>query len=171
MSPKFPCLPVLAAILAAGACTAPVAAVLDAGPEAVLARVVPARGVQIYECRDRKDAQATEWVFVAPDAELLDTRGHVVGKHGAGPYWQSNDGSRITAKVKARADAPVAGAIPWLLLEATDAGIPGAFSGVTHIQRVETQGGIAPATACVRGEQARVPYTAEYRFFSNPTKR
>jgi hypothetical protein len=97
MSLKFPYLPVMAAGLAACACTVPVAAALDAGSDARLARVVPARGVPIYECRERKDAQSTEWVFVAPDAELLDTRGHVIGRHGAGPYWQSNDGSRVTA--------------------------------------------------------------------------
>ena len=175
MIAKFPCLPVLAAALAACACTAsvaaPMAASIDAGPEASLARVVPARGVQIYECRDRKDAQATEWVFVAPDAELLDTRGQVIGTHGAGPFWQSNDGSRITGKLKARADAPVAGAIPWLLMEATDEGPAGAFSGVARIQRLNTEGGMAPAKACARGEQARVPYKAEYRFFHVSAKR
>ena len=171
MISKFPYLSVLAAGLAASACTAPIAAPLDAGPDAVLARVVPARGVQIYECRDRKDGQATEWVFVAPDAELLDTRGRVIGKHGAGPYWQSEDGSRITGTLKARADAPVAGAIAWLLMDATDSGTPGAFSGVTRIQRVETQGGVSPATSCTRGDQARVPYTAEYRFFHISSKR
>ena len=171
MSPLCPWLPVIAAGIAVSACTGAIAADLDAGPDATLARVVPARGVQIYECRDRKGAEGTEWAFVAPEADLLDSRGRVIGKHGAGPFWQADDGSRVTATVKARADAPVAGAIPWLLLEATDAGTPGAFSGVTRIQRVETQGGIAPATSCVRGEQARVAYTAEYRFFQSPTPR
>ena len=35
--------------------------------------MVPAKGVQIYECRAKKDASAGfEWVFVAPEAELFD---------------------------------------------------------------------------------------------------
>ena len=171
MNRLLPLVSVLAAGLAACACTATLAADLDPGPGARLARVVPARGVQIYECRDRKGAEGTEWAFVAPEADLLDTRGRVIGKHGAGPFWQAEDGSRVTATVKARADAPVAGAIPWLLLEATDSGTPGMFAGVSLIQRVETQGGVAPAGACTRGDQARVTYTAEYRFFNSPTTR
>jgi hypothetical protein len=56
-------------------------------------------------------------------------------------------------------------------MDATDAGTAGAFSGVTRIQRINTQGGVAPALPCARGEQARVPYTAEYHFFSTSPKR
>ena len=169
--PRRPVLAALAACALTSSIAAPQVAAIDAGPDAALARVVPARGVQIYECRDRKAGAGTEWAFVAPEADLLDTHGRVIGKHGAGPFWQADDGSRLTATVKARADAPVAGAIPWLLLEATESGAPGAFSGVTRIQRVETHGGVAPAAACTRGEQARVAYTAEYRFFQSPAKR
>jgi len=40
---------------------------------------VGARGVQIYECRVKSgDSQATEWVFVAPEADLF-AHGKVVG--------------------------------------------------------------------------------------------
>jgi hypothetical protein len=36
-----------------------------------LAMIVPARGVQIYECRARKDQpEAYQWAFVAPEADL-----------------------------------------------------------------------------------------------------
>ena len=42
-----------------------------------LAMIVSARGVQIYECRARKDqAGAYEWAFVAPEADLFDSRGN-----------------------------------------------------------------------------------------------
>lgn len=41
----------------------------------------------------------------------------------------------------ARADAPSAAAIPWLLLSTASDGPPGAFSEVTSIQRVNTSGG------------------------------
>ena len=126
-----------------------------------LKRIVPAKGVQIYECRDGK------WAFVAPDAELFDSRGHVIGKHYAGPVWEATgDGSKVIGAVKTRADAPVSGAIPWLLLSTQSVGGTGYFADVTSIQRVSTTGGIAPAGGCEAGKQARVPYTADYYFFS-----
>src|SRR5207245_8699331 len=97
---------------------------------------VAARGVQIYECRVKKDSpQATEWAFVAPEAELWDAQGKRVGKHYAGPHWEHVDGSKVFGTVKARADAPMAGAIPWLLLKTKSVGPDGAYAKVTSIQR------------------------------------
>ena len=126
-----------------------------------LSMIVPAKGDQIYECRDAK------WVFVAPEAELFDRAGKKIGRHYAGPHWESADGSRIVGAVKERADGPAAGAIPWLLLSAKSVGPEGAFSKVTSIQRVATQGGVAPAGDCAQaGAKARVPYTADYYFFT-----
>ena len=41
-----------------------------------LAMILPAKGVQIYECRARKDqAGGYEWAFVAPEADLFDAGG------------------------------------------------------------------------------------------------
>jgi len=156
--------------LAAGACAshAPIPGQLDPGAGATLAMVTPAKGVQIYECRRKKDGDTFEWAFVAPDAELLDARGKVIGRHGAGPFWEAADGSRVTAKVIARSDAPEGNAIPWLLLEAKASGAPGSFSNVTRIQRVNTLGGIAPSKPCtgeMLGRQMGVHYTADYRYF------
>ena len=135
-----------------------------------LVMVVPARGVQIYECRASAGSpQAYEWAFVAPDAELFDSRGNRIGRHYAGPHWESTDGSRIAAKVKAQADAPASGSIPWLLLEARSVGTDGSFSKVTSIQRANTVGGVAPRNGCsasMAGTQARVAYTADYYFFA-----
>lgn len=154
-----------AAALLASACSMAPAIPDNLVPaNAQLAMIVPARGVQIYECRRKANADALEWAFVAPDAELYDIRGHRIGTHGAGPFWQAADGSRVVAKVHTRADSPE-GAIPWLLLTATSNGPEGSFSRVTHIQRVNTAGGNAPAKPCKAGEQARVHYTADYRLF------
>jgi Protein of unknown function (DUF3455) len=70
--------------------------------------------------------------------------------------------------VKARADAPGAGNIPWLLLGTKSVGAEGAFSKVTSIQRVATVGGVAPAGSCAQaGAKARVDYTADYYFFTS----
>src|SRR6202008_2724050 len=101
--------------IAAAGCATPATTVsvpeaLKPGANESLAMVVAAKGVQIYECR------AGQWAFVAPEAELFDASGRKIGRHYAGPQWESADGSRIAGTVKARADAPVPGAIPWLLL-------------------------------------------------------
>lgn len=143
---------------------------LAVGTNETLRMVVPARGVQIYECRARKDQPgAYEWAFVAPEAELYDLRGNRIGLHYAGPHWESADGSKIVGALKERADAPASGAIPWLLLSAKSVGPEGAFSKVTSIQRVNTAGGAAPAEGCSSanaGAKARRDYTTDYYFFS-----
>lgn len=135
-----------------------------------LATIVPAKGVQIYECRAKKDQAGTyEWAFVAPEADLFDARGSRIGRHYAGPHWEASDGSKILGTVKDRADAPMAEAIPWLLLSAMSVGPEGAFSKVTSIQRVNTVGGVAPRDGCAlaaAGTSARVGYTADYYFFT-----
>jgi Protein of unknown function (DUF3455) len=135
-----------------------------------LSMIVRAKGVQVYECRARKDqAGGYEWAFVAPEADLFDARGTRIGRHYAGPHWESIDGSKILGTVKERADAPAADAIPWLLLGAKSVGPDGSFSKVTSIQRVNTVGGVAPAAGCSQataGAPARVNYTADYYFFT-----
>ena len=163
---------VLPALLAACASQPPAAAsapvpdtLRPAAGEAVVTTLA-ARGVQIYECRVKKDnPNATEWAFVAPEAELFDANGKTVGKHYAGPHWESVDGSKIVGSVKARADAPAWGAIPWLLLGTKSVGPAGAFAKVTDVQRLNTAGGVAPAEGCsgtTLGKTVRVPYTADY---------
>jgi hypothetical protein len=128
-----------------------------------VAFIAPAKGVQIYECRN------SEWAFIAPAADLFDTHGNRIGRHYAGPEWESADGSRIIGKVKARADAPAEGAIPWLLLSAQSIGGKGVFSQVSSVRRVHTAGGLAPRAHCSQaetGQLVRVPYTADYYFFT-----
>jgi hypothetical protein len=161
----------LPAVLLAGcAGTPPVPENLKPASGQSLKRIVPAKGVQIYECRASKGQPgAYEWAFVAPEAELFDTTGKPIGKHYAGPHWEAADGSKVVAKLIERADAPQAGAIPWLLLGAKSVGSEGAFSRVTSIQRVNTVGGVAPKAGCSQGNAgtpARVPYSADYYFFT-----
>ena len=129
---------------------------------------VAATGVQVYECRATPGTTAAAWVFVSPEAQLFDAQGQAAGKHYAGPHWEALDGSKILGTVKARADAPQAGAIPWLLLTAKSVGGSGRFAGVTSVQRVSTVGGMAPALKCdasTLGATERVPYTADYVLF------
>lgn len=169
------CLPVLIALAACATAPGPVVSppapvtlppALALAPGEAEIATLSARGVQVYECRSAA-AGAAAWTFVAPEAELFETDGRPAGQHGAGPTWQAPDGSRVEAKVAARADAPLPGAIPWLLLEARSTGPAGRFDRVTRIRRVHTSGGAAPADGCdatAVGRQARVAYTADYLF-------
>lgn len=168
----------LALILLVAACASPPApAPIARVPEKLqpaanesLAMIVSARGVQIYECRSRREpGGGFEWAFAAPEADLFDARGSRIGRHYAGPHWEARDGSKIAGTVKERADAPLADAIPWLLLTAKSVGPEGSFSKVTSIQRVNTVGGIVPTTGCseaTAGAAARISYTADYYFFT-----
>jgi Protein of unknown function (DUF3455) len=133
-----------------------------------VAFALAAKGVQIYQCSASKnDTTKFEWAFKAPEAELFDRNTTKVGKHYAGPTWESNDGSKIQGEVKAKGvQSPQA--IPWLLLGAKKTEGQGLFSPVKSIQRVDTVGGNAPQTGCDRtqtGKEIRVPYTASYYFY------
>lgn len=166
------------AVLLAGCAAAAQAADLEAsvaqklkvGADESLAMIVSANGVQIYECRAAKGLNsAYEWAFVGPEADLFDTRGMKMGRHYAGPHWEATDGSKIVGLVKASTAAPDEGAIPWLLMGAKSVGPAGTFSNVSSVRRVHTTGGIAPDNGCsaaAAGTRARVPYTADYYFFT-----
>ncbi len=134
-----------------------------------LSLVSPATGVQIYECGAIKaDPARFEWVFKAPEADLFDLSGKKIGRHYAGPTWESSDGSKVVGEVKARDDGPAATAIPWLLLAAKSTSGNGAFGRTQSIQRLYTVGGKAPAGGCSKaqlGKEARVPYKATYYFY------
>jgi len=122
---------------------------------------VYALGVQIYRWN------GTAWAFVGPDATLYADQGFngQVGTHYVGPTWEAEDGSKVVA-AKFADCLPNRGAIPWLRLDAVTSSPQGRFAGVTHVQRVNTIGGTAPATAgTFVGDEARVPYTAEYYFY------
>lgn len=119
-------------------------------------------GVQIYQWN------GSGWVFVAPAAVLYADRRHhaEVGTHYAGPTWESNSGSKVVG-ARVAACTPDPNSIPWLKLTAVSSQGPGVFDGVTFIQRIKTVGGTAPSTpGSSVGQQAQVPYTAEYLFYS-----
>ena len=102
-------------------------------PDQPLVLEAVARGVQIYECLASQDQPPRfEWVFKAPEAELFDRAGRKVGKHYAGPSWESTDGSVVVGEVKARDGGPDPTAIPWLLLSAKSNSGTGMFSQITE---------------------------------------
>lgn len=119
--------------------------------------VMPARGVQTYQCT------AGAWTFLQPDA-ILRNHGRPEVLHSKGPVWTSVvDGSSVSAA--AQANSPVPNAVPELLLKSTGNRGPGLLSGVTYIQRLNTTGGVSPTGACTDGATQSVPYTADYAFW------
>jgi uncharacterized protein DUF3455 len=128
---------------------------------------VHAKGDQVYTCKS--DAAQFTWSLKAPDAQLFDKNGKLVGKHFAGPSWEANDGSRVTGKAVANAPSPDADSIPWLLVNILSHDGSGVLSHATTIQRVNTKGGKAPASGCDAshvGQEVRVPYSADYLFYA-----
>jgi hypothetical protein len=137
-----------------------------AGEEVVL--VAHATGSQIYTCQQGSDGKYA-WTLKAPEADLHDQQGAVIGKHYAGPTWKHNDGSEVSGKAAAKVDAPDADSIPWLLVTVTGHAGNGVLSRVSSIQRIHTKGGQPPATGCdastPNGEK-KISYTADYYFYA-----
>jgi hypothetical protein len=122
-------------------------------------------GFQIYRCVN------SAWILKAPAAMLLnsDRDGRTIYHYG-GPTWQSmTDGSLVTAVKKAEVSIP--GTIPHLLLEVISHGgtAGGELSNVSHLQRLNTKGGLAPSGGCVDGSEQPVPYGADYVLFEPAT--
>ncbi|VVM07048.1 DUF3455 domain-containing protein [Methylacidimicrobium tartarophylax] len=147
---------------------------LDLPSDSRLVWTAHASGFQVYKAQASVQSQASfKWVFLEPDATLQDSAGATVGRHFRGPCWEAEDGSRIVGLLPPLAQCPGRGPtdVPWLLIAVHSTGSPGVLSGVTHVLRVATAGGAAPARPpASAGETVRVPYRATYLFLGPATK-
>jgi hypothetical protein len=122
-----------------------------------------------YECRAKAAMSGQfEWVFVGPDAKLMDRAGKQVGTYVGPPAtWAHMDGSKVTAtQVAVAPNGP--DNIPHQLVKANPAMGMGAMQGVTYIQRTATRGGVAPSMPCGAANMAQkqiVKYQADYIFY------
>lgn len=127
-------------------------------------------GSQIYECKTAEKG-GWAWVFVAPEADLYNQKDEKVGTHGAGPHWAALDNSQALGTVKARANGARPNDIPLLLLSTKSNGTAGKMARVTSVQRLNTEGGAAPAKGCTEaadaGKRVKEGYTADYVFFES----
>ncbi len=155
-----------AATIASAAEDIPLEIAVPAGEQLVLR--AHADGVQIYTCT--VIGAVAQWTLKGPEAQLRDTKGAVVVHHSAGPTWKHLDGSEITGKAVAHADAPDRHSIPWLLLGVVGHGGAGTLAHVTHVQRIHTHDGQAPppaqCDAAKQGTETRVTYSADYLFYA-----
>jgi hypothetical protein len=127
---------------------------------------VHAKGDQIYQCSLNKNEYT--WETQAPDAKLFDAQGNIVGNHTAGPLWEYKEGSRVVGRVVKKIDMAPGSAISWLLVEVVSHKGDGLFSNVSFINRINTHGGLPPASGCDAnhlGGEKRVAYTADYVFY------
>jgi hypothetical protein len=143
-----------------------------------------ATGTQNYICLAAGSSYT--WTFLGPQATLFDDEGEQITTHflspsttvptGA-PTWQdSRDTSTVWAlAIESSTDSAFVapGAIPWLKLQKADTkvGPTGGdrLTATTFIQRLNTTGGVIPATGCSTADDYRkkafVPYTADYYFY------
>ena len=148
----------------------------DGLPEAVrvpaghqVAMQTVGKGEVTYECRAKADAPGSfVWTFVGPKADLMSRAGAKVGTYYGPPAtWESLDGSKLTGTQLAVAPAGTAN-LPLQLVKANPAMGMGAMAGVTHVQRLATLGGVAPAAVCDAsgvGRKQVVTYQADYLFW------
>ena len=98
----------------------------------------------------------------------MDRDGKLVGKYFGPPAtWESNDGSKVTGTQLAVAPSS-AGNIPFQLLKANSSAAAGSLQGISFVQRVATQGGIAPSALCdaaTSGQKSLVKFQADYIFW------
>ncbi|WP_250031166.1 DUF3455 domain-containing protein [Paractinoplanes maris] len=114
-------------------------------------------GTQNYTCAANVFGPAS-----VPEAQLVGTGGRV--HHFGGPSWQSTRDNSLV-KAKKVAESPRTGTIPELLLEVTEKSGSGVLGTATHISRLLTSGGTAPAGPCTDGATQAVKYGAVYVFW------
>jgi uncharacterized protein DUF3455 len=121
-----------------------------------------AEGAQVYECKAGSDGKLA-WAFREPIATLL-LDGKTVGRHYAGPNWEHVDGSAVVGKAVANVAGKTPSDIPWLKLEVTAHRGSGTLSGVTTVQRINTQGGVHAGACDKAGALHSAPYAGDYVF-------
>lgn len=114
-------------------------------------------------------ATAAATAIAAPADERTAFTWGAAGTHGAGPFWMALDGGKVNGSVQSQAATSSTAAIPWLLLATQSTGGTGRRATVTHVQRINTVGGTAPAMGCASaadaGQQGKAGYTADYVFY------
>jgi hypothetical protein len=133
-----------------------------AAPGETIVLTAHAEGAQVYECKAGADGKLA-WAFREPVATLL-ADGKTVGRHYAGPNWEHSDGSAVVGKAAGNAPGATTNDIPWLKLTVVSSRGSGTLTGVTTVQRINTQGGRFDGACDKAGSFKSAPYSAEYVF-------
>jgi hypothetical protein len=157
----FALLPLMSAIVGAAAAETPLPDAI-AAPGETIVLTVHAEGAQVYECKAGADGKLA-WAFREPIATLL-ADGKTVGRHYAGPNWEHSDGSAVVGKVAGSAPGATPNDIAWLKLNVISQRGSGVLTGVTTVQRINTQGGKLEGACDKAGTYRSAPYSADYLF-------
>jgi uncharacterized protein DUF3455 len=157
----LPLLLVSSSLFSAFAAETPIPDAIAAPGEAIVL-TLHAEGAQVYECRAGADGKPA-WAFREPIATLL-ADGKTVGRHYAGPNWEHSDGSAVAAKASGNVPGATASDIPWLKLDVISHRGSGILTGVTTVQRINTQGGKLEGACDKAGSFKSAPYSADYVF-------
>jgi hypothetical protein len=133
-----------------------------AAPGEAIVLTLHAEGAQVYECKAGTDGKLG-WAFREPVATLL-ADGKTVGRHYAGPNWEHSDGSAVVGKAAGNAPGATPNDIPWLKLSVVSSRGSGTLTGVTTVQRINTQGGKLDGACDKVGAFKSAPYSADYVF-------
>jgi Protein of unknown function (DUF3455) len=133
-----------------------------AAPGEAVVLSVHAEGAQVYECKAGTDGKLA-WAFREPIATLL-LDGKTVGRHYAGPNWEHSDGSAVVGKAAGSTPGAAPNDIAWLKLGVVSQRGSGVLTGVTTVQRINTQGGKLDGACDKAGTFRSAPYSAEYVF-------
>jgi Protein of unknown function (DUF3455) len=133
-----------------------------AAPGEAVVATLHAEGAQVYDCKAGSDGKLA-WSFREPIATLM-ADGKTVGRHYAGPNWEYIDGSAVAGKAAGSAPGATANDIPWLKLTVASQRGNGALSGITTVQRINTQGGKLEGACDKQGATRSAPYSADYVF-------
>jgi len=131
-------------------------------PGETVVLTVQAEGAQVYECKAGADGKLG-WAFREPIATLM-ADGKTVGRHYAGPNWEYSDGSAVVGKAVGNAPGATPNDIPWLKLTVVSQRGNGVLSGITTVQRINTQGGKLEGACDKPGATRSAPYSADYVF-------
>ena len=133
-----------------------------AAPGEAVALTLHAEGAQVYDCKADASGKLA-WAFREPIATLI-AEGKTVGRHYAGPNWEYSDGSAVAAKAAGNAPGATPNDIPWLKLAVVSQRGTGVLTGITTVQRINTQGGKLDGACDKPGATRSAPYSADYVF-------
>ena len=133
-----------------------------AAPGEAVVLAVHAEGAQVYDCKAGAEGKLA-WAFREPIATLM-ADGKTIGRHYAGPNWESVDGSAVVGKAIGNAPGAAPSDIPWLKLDVVSKRGSGILTPVTTVQRINTQGGKLDGACDKAGATRSAPYAADYVF-------
>ncbi|MBS2009633.1 MAG: DUF3455 domain-containing protein [Cyanobacteria bacterium SZAS TMP-1] len=125
--------------------------------------------MKIYRYCQGEQSQKPGWTLVAQEATLTDDKRRKIGRYFDEAIWKFDDGAIVVGKMPPRIDDKGIGKTYWLIFDVTKAS-GDSVKDVRYVKSVETTSGLAPTEGYKEnkiGDEQRVPYRAEYSFYTD----